>query len=173
MKPITYSLILFSLSPFFFVYLICNMPISLFTLLCFLFFLSPSCPLLHFALFVFPHLSFLTLPDPSVAVEPAAKEAEVPRRFSLTSSLASSSSSSFATRRTKGTWSAVWGLHASTFWSFNIFLPLHCLLLLCSHSLLLNSHTRRKLRNVHIYRVVQLCRDKLMGKVVELRPSFR
>ncbi|XP_042271784.1 guanine nucleotide exchange factor DBS isoform X10 [Thunnus maccoyii] len=34
--------------------------------------------------------------------EPAAKEAEVPRRFSLTSSLASSSSSSFATRRTKG-----------------------------------------------------------------------
>ncbi|XP_042271780.1 guanine nucleotide exchange factor DBS isoform X6 [Thunnus maccoyii] len=38
--------------------------------------------------------------------EPAAKEAEVPRRFSLTSSLASSSSSSFATRRTKGPLSA-------------------------------------------------------------------
>ncbi|XP_029906370.1 guanine nucleotide exchange factor DBS isoform X4 [Myripristis murdjan] len=34
--------------------------------------------------------------------EPAVKEAEVPRRFSLTSSLASSTSSSFATRRTKG-----------------------------------------------------------------------
>ncbi|XP_008277521.1 guanine nucleotide exchange factor DBS [Stegastes partitus] len=39
--------------------------------------------------------------------EPATKEAEVPRRFSLTSSLASSSSSSsFATRRTKGPLSA-------------------------------------------------------------------
>ncbi|XP_034439766.1 guanine nucleotide exchange factor DBS isoform X2 [Hippoglossus hippoglossus] len=38
----------------------------------------------------------------SLQSEPAAKEAEVPRRFSLTSSLASSTSSSFATRRTKG-----------------------------------------------------------------------
>nr|XP_043900715.1 guanine nucleotide exchange factor DBS isoform X4 [Solea senegalensis] len=38
----------------------------------------------------------------SLPSEPAAKEAEVPRRFSLTSSLASSTSSSFATRRTKG-----------------------------------------------------------------------
>ncbi|XP_071343445.1 guanine nucleotide exchange factor DBS isoform X2 [Trachinotus anak] len=42
----------------------------------------------------------------SLPAEPAAKEAEVPRRFSLTSSLASSSSSSFATRRTKGPLSA-------------------------------------------------------------------
>ncbi|XP_029989115.1 guanine nucleotide exchange factor DBS isoform X2 [Sphaeramia orbicularis] len=38
----------------------------------------------------------------SLPAEPAAKEAEVPRRFSLTSSLASSSSSTFAARRTKG-----------------------------------------------------------------------
>ncbi|XP_029906369.1 guanine nucleotide exchange factor DBS isoform X3 [Myripristis murdjan] len=38
----------------------------------------------------------------SLPAEPAVKEAEVPRRFSLTSSLASSTSSSFATRRTKG-----------------------------------------------------------------------
>ncbi|XP_008336869.1 guanine nucleotide exchange factor DBS isoform X2 [Cynoglossus semilaevis] len=38
----------------------------------------------------------------SLPSDPAAKEAEVPRRFSLTSSLASSASSSFATRRTKG-----------------------------------------------------------------------
>ncbi|XP_034036238.1 guanine nucleotide exchange factor DBS isoform X3 [Thalassophryne amazonica] len=42
----------------------------------------------------------------SLPAEPAAKEAEVPRRFSLTSSLATSSSSSFATRRTKGPLSA-------------------------------------------------------------------
>ncbi|XP_070764327.1 guanine nucleotide exchange factor DBS [Enoplosus armatus] len=42
----------------------------------------------------------------SLPAEPAAKEAEVSRRFSLTSSLASSSSSSFATRRTKGPLSA-------------------------------------------------------------------
>ncbi|CAK6969728.1 guanine nucleotide exchange factor DBS isoform X8 [Scomber scombrus] len=42
----------------------------------------------------------------SLPADPAAKEAEVPRRFSLTSSLASSSSSSFATRRTKGPLSA-------------------------------------------------------------------
>ncbi|KAM9849048.1 guanine nucleotide exchange factor DBS [Aulostomus maculatus] len=42
----------------------------------------------------------------SLPAEPAAKEAEVPRRFSLTSSLASSSSSSFAARRTKGALSA-------------------------------------------------------------------
>nr|XP_033478291.1 guanine nucleotide exchange factor DBS isoform X3 [Epinephelus lanceolatus] len=42
----------------------------------------------------------------SLPAEPAAKEAEVTRRFSLTSSLASSSSSSFATRRTKGPLSA-------------------------------------------------------------------
>ncbi|XP_044055547.1 guanine nucleotide exchange factor DBS isoform X3 [Siniperca chuatsi] len=41
----------------------------------------------------------------SLPAEPAAKEAEVARRFSLTSSLASSSSS-FATRRTKGPLSA-------------------------------------------------------------------
>ncbi|XP_073332185.1 guanine nucleotide exchange factor DBS [Pagrus major] len=40
------------------------------------------------------------------AAEPAAKETQVPRRFSLTSSLASSSSSSFAARRTKGPLSA-------------------------------------------------------------------
>ncbi|XP_019936889.2 guanine nucleotide exchange factor DBS isoform X4 [Paralichthys olivaceus] len=38
----------------------------------------------------------------SLPSDPAVKEAEVPRRFSLTSSLASSTSSSFATRRTKG-----------------------------------------------------------------------
>ncbi|XP_037837071.1 guanine nucleotide exchange factor DBS isoform X4 [Kryptolebias marmoratus] len=38
----------------------------------------------------------------SLPAEPTVKEAEVPRRFSLTSSLASSSSSSLATRRTKG-----------------------------------------------------------------------
>ncbi|XP_055363751.1 guanine nucleotide exchange factor DBS isoform X4 [Betta splendens] len=38
----------------------------------------------------------------SLPAEPAAKEADVPRRFSLTSSLASSSTSSFARRRTKG-----------------------------------------------------------------------
>ncbi|KAF7643319.1 hypothetical protein LDENG_00241750, partial [Lucifuga dentata] len=39
----------------------------------------------------------------SLPAEPVAKEAEVPRRFSLASSLtSSSSSSSFATRRTKG-----------------------------------------------------------------------
>ncbi|XP_041861522.1 guanine nucleotide exchange factor DBS isoform X2 [Melanotaenia boesemani] len=37
----------------------------------------------------------------SLPADPAAKEADIPRRFSLTSSLASSSSS-FATRRTKG-----------------------------------------------------------------------
>ncbi|XP_056235366.1 guanine nucleotide exchange factor DBS isoform X1 [Seriola aureovittata] len=42
----------------------------------------------------------------SLPAESAAKEAEVPRRFSLTSSLASSTSSSFATRRTKGPLSA-------------------------------------------------------------------
>nr|XP_054605595.1 guanine nucleotide exchange factor DBS isoform X3 [Nothobranchius furzeri] len=42
----------------------------------------------------------------SLPAEPTAKEAEVPRRFSLTSSLASSSSSSFAARRTKGPLSA-------------------------------------------------------------------
>uniref|UniRef100_UPI0037E8E355 guanine nucleotide exchange factor DBS n=1 Tax=Semicossyphus pulcher TaxID=241346 RepID=UPI0037E8E355 len=42
----------------------------------------------------------------SLPAEPAAKEADPPRRFSLTSSLASSSSSSFATRRTKGPLSA-------------------------------------------------------------------
>lgn len=47
-----------------------------------------------------------SLPDPSPAIEPAPKETQVARRFSLTSSLASSSASSFATRRTKGTWLA-------------------------------------------------------------------
>ncbi|KAM4629679.1 guanine nucleotide exchange factor DBS [Polymixia lowei] len=38
----------------------------------------------------------------SLPAEPTIKETEVPRRFSLASSLTSSSSSSFATRRTKG-----------------------------------------------------------------------
>lgn len=52
----------------------------------------------------------LLLPAPSLTLEPAAKEAEVPRRFSLTSSLASSSTSSFATRRTKGIWLVFQGL---------------------------------------------------------------
>ncbi|XP_076579131.1 guanine nucleotide exchange factor DBS isoform X5 [Chaetodon auriga] len=42
----------------------------------------------------------------SLPAEPAAKETQVTRRFSLTSSLTSSSSSSFATRRTKGPLSA-------------------------------------------------------------------
>ncbi|XP_028299237.1 guanine nucleotide exchange factor DBS isoform X3 [Gouania willdenowi] len=42
----------------------------------------------------------------SLPSDPAAKEADVPRRFSLTSTLASSSSSSFTTRHTKGPLSA-------------------------------------------------------------------
>ncbi|KAM3620596.1 uncharacterized protein V6R79_025769 [Siganus canaliculatus] len=42
----------------------------------------------------------------SLPAEPAAKETQIARRFSLTSSLTSSSSSSFAARRTKGPLSA-------------------------------------------------------------------
>ncbi|XP_038555499.1 uncharacterized protein LOC119888799 [Micropterus salmoides] len=95
-KPITSSLVLFcvTLSPF--ICILCNAPS-----LC-----HP--PLLLHCLSLNSILRFLSprlflLPDPSPAIEPAAKEAEVARRFSLTSS---SSSSSFATRRTKGPLSA-------------------------------------------------------------------
>lgn len=58
-----------------------------------------------FSLFLFTSFFIIILPYllRLPAADPAAKEAEVPRRFSLTSSLASSASSSFATRRTKGT----------------------------------------------------------------------
>lgn len=67
-------------------------------------FFTCSVPLLPFLLSECSYLSSCLFCPSSLAAEPTVKEAEVPRRFSLTSSLASSSSSSsFATRRTKGT----------------------------------------------------------------------
>lgn len=71
-----------------------------------------------------------TLPT-LLVVEPAAREAEVPRRFSLTSSLASSASSSFATRRTKGTMFLYFAHFYTVF-----FLP-------CWYFLLFDGHTNR------------------------------
>lgn len=81
-------------------------------LLCFLIF----SPITSFGSLYLLSPWFLLCPDSSPAVEPAAKEAEVSRRFSLTSSLASSS-----TRRTKGTWLAVHRFPSSTYWSFSVF----------------------------------------------------
>lgn len=99
----------------------------------------------------------LLLPDPSQAIEPAAKEAEVTRRFSLTSSL-TSSSSSFATRRTKGIRSAVQTRPAFTFCYFYIFSCFYTLSfsIYLSHSLLLHSHTQTDECAHTVHRVVQL-----------------